>query len=70
MQVTGVVEDALAARAKSKALADQKNDDTFTGLRLLEVGRGVLVGGVWGVLGLRRRILVGNFNRVDSYAKR
>jgi len=62
MQVTGVVEDALAARAKSKALADQKNDDTFTGLRLLEVGRGALVGGVWGVLGFRRRILVSTFN--------
>ena len=58
MQVTGVVEDSAAAKAEAKAYKAAKNEETFTGLRLMEVGRGVLVGGVWGVLGLRRRILV------------
>ena len=58
MQVTGVVEDSAAARAEAKAYKAAKNEETFTGLRLMEVGRAALVGGVWGVLGLRRRILV------------
>lgn len=58
MQVTGVVEDSLAAKAKANQYMDDKNQETFTGLRLMEAGRAVLVGGVWGVLGLRRRILV------------
>jgi hypothetical protein len=58
MQVTGVVEDSLVAKARAKAYKQEKNEDTFTGLRLMEVGRSALVGGVWGVLGLRRRILV------------
>lgn len=58
MQVTGVVEDSIAAKAKAKAYRLQKHQETFIGLRLMEAGRAVLVGGVWGVLGLRRRILV------------
>jgi hypothetical protein len=58
MQVTGVVEDALAAKAKATEYSIQKTQDTITGLRIMEVGRAVLVAGVWGVLGLRRRILV------------
>lgn len=58
MQVTGVVEDSLAAKAKVNQYMNDKNQETFTGLRLMEAGRAVLVGGVWGVLGLRRRILV------------
>jgi hypothetical protein len=58
MQVTGVVEDSIAAKAKATQAAMNKNEDTFLGLRLMEVGRAALVGGVWGVLGLRRRILV------------
>lgn len=58
MQVTGVVEDSLAAKVKANQLLNDKNQETLTGLRLMEAGRAVLVGGVWGVLGLRRRILV------------
>lgn len=58
MLVTGIVEDALAAKTKAKSSRQQKNRDTLTGLRLMELGRATLVGGVWGVLGLRRRILV------------
>lgn len=58
MQVTGVVEDSIAARAKAEEFVQRKNNDTFLGLRLMEAGRAALVGGVWGVLGLRRRILV------------
>ena len=58
MQVTGVVEDSIAAKAEAKANKLAKNEETFTGLRLMEIGRATLVGGVWGVLGMRRRILV------------
>jgi hypothetical protein len=58
MQVTGVVEDSVAAKAKVADLIAKKNQETLNGLRLMEVGRATLVGGVWGVLGLRRRILV------------
>ena len=58
MQVTGIVEDTIAARLKTNEDIINKNQETLTGLRLMEVGRYVFVGGVWGVLGLRRRILV------------
>ncbi len=58
MQVTGVVEDSVAAKFKATQSVADKNQETFTGLRLMEVGRAVLVGGVWGVMGLRRRVLV------------
>lgn len=58
MQVTGVVEDSLAARQKIVQSMNDKNQETFTGLRFMEIGRGVLVGGVWGVMGLRRRVLL------------
>ena len=59
MQVTGIVEDSLAAKFKATEALINKNFDTLTGLRLMEAGRVVLVAGVWGALGLRRRILVG-----------
>jgi len=58
MQVTGVVEDSQAATQKQHQLKIDKNQETFTGLRLLEFGRAVFIGGIWGVLGLRKRILV------------
>ncbi|TVY39032.1 hypothetical protein LOCC1_G006079 [Lachnellula occidentalis] len=58
MQATGVVEDAKTALIKAKKAITEKHKETFTGLRLMEVGRAALVGGVWGVLGLRRRILL------------
>ena len=58
MQTTGVVEDADVATVKLQAARNAKTEETITGLRLMEVGRAVLVGGVWGVLGLRRRVLV------------
>jgi hypothetical protein len=60
MQTTGVVEDAEIAKIKFLKAQDEKNQETLTALRLIEGGRAVLVGGVWGVLGLRRRILVGH----------
>jgi hypothetical protein len=58
MQVTGVVEDSLAAKIKANNYQAEKNEDTLSGIRAMEYGRAVLVGGIWGVLGLRRRILV------------
>jgi hypothetical protein len=59
MQTTGVVEDAEAAKAKLVKMQLEKSQETLTALRLMEGGRAALIGGVWGVLGLRRRILVG-----------
>jgi hypothetical protein len=61
MQVTGVVEDSIAAKTMAGEYLLDKHRDTITGLRLMEVGRAMLVGGVWGVLGLRRRILVSDY---------
>lgn len=58
MQVTGIVEDSIAARVKQKEALHMKNYETLMGLRLMEGGRAALVAGVWGVLGLRRRVLV------------
>lgn len=58
MQVTGVVEDLLAARDKAAEMYVQKQEELLAGVRFMEVGRAILVGGVWGVMGLRRRILV------------
>jgi hypothetical protein len=58
MQVTGVVEDSLTAKIKANEYQAEKNEETLSGIRAMEYGRAVLVGGIWGVLGLRRRILV------------
>ena len=66
MQVTGVVEDSLAAKAKANEEQAQKNQDTLNGIRAMEYGRAALVGGIWGVLGLRRRILVFCSNAVSA----
>jgi hypothetical protein len=56
--VTGIVENAKIALAKTKKVIYEKNKKMYTGLRFIEVGRAAFIGGVWGVLGLRRRILV------------
>ena len=58
MQVTGVVEDSITAKARARAFRVDKNEETLTGLNLMEVGRSVLVAGVWGTMGLRKRILL------------
>lgn len=58
MQVTGVVEDSIAAKVQATEILFNKNRDTLTGIRAMEWGRALMVGGIWGVLGLRRRILV------------
>ncbi|KAG9232624.1 hypothetical protein BJ875DRAFT_73251 [Amylocarpus encephaloides] len=58
MQVTGIVEDSIAAKAIATESLMSKNRDTLSGIRAMEYGRALLVGGIWGVLGLRRRILL------------
>jgi len=55
VSVTGLIEDH---RQKDKESTNERLRETFAGLRLMEVGRGIFVAGTWGVLGLRRRILV------------
>lgn len=59
MQVTGIVEDAVAAKEKSDQSLAAKNRESFLGLRLMDACRTSFIGGTWGVIGLRRRILVG-----------
>lgn len=58
MQTTGVVEDADVAKRKYLSAQYEKSRDTLTALNLMECGRVVLTGGIWGVMGLRRRVLV------------
>ncbi|KUJ07670.1 uncharacterized protein LY89DRAFT_659889 [Mollisia scopiformis] len=58
MQVTGVVEDAVAAKEKANLYLAAKNQESFLGLRLMDACRTTFIGGVWGVIGLRRRILL------------
>ncbi|RKF59067.1 hypothetical protein OnM2_063056 [Erysiphe neolycopersici] len=58
MQVTGVVEDAAAARAKSSLDEADKQLESFIGFRLIDFCRTCLHTGVWPILGLRRRILL------------
>ncbi|POS87351.1 hypothetical protein EPUL_002891, partial [Erysiphe pulchra] len=58
MQVTGVVEDAAAARLKSSLDEADKQLESFIGFRLIDFCRTCLHTGVWPILGLRRRILL------------
>lgn len=58
MQAVGIVEDTAAIRERAKAEEDVFARETDTGLQRLEIGKFLCVAGVWGVCGLRRRILV------------
>ena len=58
LQVTGVVEYSSAVKARDRKAKAAKTRETFIGLRFVELGGAVLIGGLWGVLGLRRRVLV------------
>lgn len=66
MLVTGVVENSEATRAKKRELESILMKENMEGLRLLEIGRFALIGGVWGVLGLRKRILVSSSSTVEN----
>ena len=58
MQAAGIIEETADVRARDKAFRETLYRETKMGLQRLEVGRLLLVGGVWGVCGFRRRILV------------
>lgn len=58
MQAAGIIEETADVRARDKAFQETLQRETEMGLRRLEVGRVLLVAGVWGVCGFRRRILV------------
>jgi hypothetical protein len=58
MQAAGIIEETADAQARDKAFKEILQRETEMGLRRLEVGRVLLVAGVWGVCGFRRRILV------------
>jgi hypothetical protein len=58
MQATGIVEDLTAVRRAARAYREEKDAETYEGLKLMETERAIMVAGVWGVLGFRRRVLV------------
>jgi hypothetical protein len=58
MQAAGIIEETADVRARDKAFEETLQRENEMGLRRLEVGRVLLVAGVWGVCGFRRRILV------------
>lgn len=58
LSAVGVIEETSQIRARDKAIEENLQRETEMGLRRLEIGRVILVGGVWGVCGLRRRVLV------------
>jgi hypothetical protein len=58
MQAAGIIEETADVQARDKAFEETLQRETEMGLRRLEVGRVLLVAGVWGVCGLRRRVLV------------
>ncbi|KAM3074921.1 hypothetical protein ACMFMG_008327 [Clarireedia jacksonii] len=58
MQATGIVEDLTAVRRAARAYREEKDAETYEGLRLMETERAIIVAGVWGVLGFRRRVLL------------
>jgi hypothetical protein len=61
MQAAGIIEETAQIRAREKELDQTITDETEMGLRRLEIGRVLLVAGVWGVIGLKRRVLVREF---------
>jgi hypothetical protein len=63
MQAAGIIEETADVRARDKAFEETVNRETEMGLRRLEIGRVLLVAGVWGVCGFRRRILVSLISR-------
>ncbi|KAI9730947.1 MAG: hypothetical protein M1818_008022 [Claussenomyces sp. TS43310] len=58
MQTAGIIEETAEIRARDQAVEESLQEETEMGLRRLEIGRVVLVAGVWGVCGLRRRVLL------------
>ncbi|KAI6248026.1 hypothetical protein HI914_03256 [Erysiphe necator] len=58
MQVTGVVEDAAAARAKLSLDEADKQIESFIGFRLIDICKTCLHTSVWPILTLRRGILL------------
>lgn len=63
MQAAGIIEETADVQARDKAMEETLQRETEMGLRRLEVGRVLLVAGVWGVCGLRRRVLVSSMPR-------
>jgi hypothetical protein len=58
MQTLGAVEDMATIRERDKAKGDVLAQEADIVLKRLEIGKFMFVSGVWGVCGLRRRILV------------
>lgn len=58
MQAAGIIEDTSEIRARETKLEARLKRDNDRGLRRLEVGRVVFIAGIWGVCGLRRRVMV------------
>ncbi|RKF71187.1 hypothetical protein GcC1_105001 [Golovinomyces cichoracearum] len=69
MLASGIVEDAAVAMERSRKDEEEKQIESFIGFKLIEVGRAFLHTGVWGVIGLRRRILVGELYKPYTILK-
>ncbi|TAQ84379.1 hypothetical protein B7494_g7296 [Chlorociboria aeruginascens] len=58
LTVTGVVERSSTTEAREMVFRQEMMEENAIGLKYLERAPKILVGGVWGVFGLRRRILL------------
>lgn len=58
MVAAGIVESSVDVRARDQAQREQYTRENKYGLELVDIGRLGLLAGVWGVNGLRNRILV------------
>lgn len=58
LQATGVVEDAEKSKQKHQDEIDALNKETSLGVKLFELGGFMLVCGIWGFIGFRRRVIV------------
>lgn len=58
MHTAGIIEETADVQAREKVAEETMNKEVKMGWFHHKLGRKALVAGVWGVLGLRRRILV------------
>lgn len=62
LQVAGIVETCAAREEREKNEEEEKQYEKDTGLFWNRLGHRALTAGMWGVSGLRRRVIVGFLN--------
>lgn len=58
LQVAGIVETCTAREERERHEEEEKLYEKYSGLLLNRIGHRVLTAGMWGVSGLRRRVIV------------